>query len=243
MKKVIPLILIGLLIASLIRLTYSPCQSRYTGSFMIIVHDVSPVYTSDIRKIVDVLKDLGYQNSTMLFIIPNHAGNHPISRDKNFAKLIRELEKEGFKVGIHGYTHSRDEFNCNSSVAEAKIEEAIGEMHKANISFEKVFIPPEYSISQDALKVLLKNNFTVILKDKIYYPNGSCAKIANREYTWYASNWSLGIRLFIAKLDYRLHSSNFVLSIHPKAVNYGCGMEFLRKFLKWLKLNVQKANS
>ncbi|MFA4661467.1 DUF2334 domain-containing protein [Pyrococcus kukulkanii] len=243
MRKVILLMLTGLLITFLIELTYSPCQTRYTGGFMVLVHDVSPAYTSNVREIAELLKDLGYQNSTMLFIIPNHAGNHPISKDENFTKLIRGLEKEGFKVGIHGYTHSMDEFNCNSSLAEAKIEEAIEEMHKANITFERVFIPPQYSISQDALKVLLKNNFTVILKDKIYYPNGSCAKIANREYTWYASNWSLGIRLFIAKLNYRLHSDNFMLSIHPKAVNHGCGMEFLRKFLEWLKLNVQKANS
>ncbi|AFK21656.1 DUF2334 domain-containing protein [Pyrococcus sp. ST04] len=238
MKKrnltVLSLLLITIIFAGLSFQTTSQCKKGKVG-FIILVHDVSPVYISYLQNITKIIQEYGLQSDTYLLIIPNHAGNNEISKYPMFVAMIKRLEREGFKVGIHGYTHIGDEFNCNSSVAEEKIKLATIALKKANISFERIFVPPRYSISKEALNVLLKDNFTVILRDRIYYPNGTCIKVKNREYTWYASNFTLGIRLIIAKFEFRKNKENFILSLHPKAANYGCGLEFLRRFLEFVK--------
>ena len=206
-----------------------------TPKLIILVHDVSPVYYPYIENITALIEEYGFQNSTILLIIPNHAGKHPISKDERFVQLIKKLEEEGYKVGIHGYDHIGNEFLCNETIAEAKLRAAREELERAGIKYDKVFVPPRYEISTQALKVLLRNNFTVFLKGKVCYPSGDCERIKEREYTWYAGRLRAKIMLVIAKFEFTHTRGIFVLSIHPKAVNYGGGMDFLREFLKYAK--------
>ncbi|HII61643.1 DUF2334 domain-containing protein [Pyrococcus horikoshii] len=203
--------------------------------FIILIHDVSPVYSNYIQNITEIISTYNFQNSTILLVIPNHANEHPISGDPKFQALIRELEKEGYKVGIHGYNHIGEEFNCDSETAKIKLSLAIEELNASNITFERIFLPPRYKISKDPLNVLLENNFTVFLKDRICYPSGTCIRIKEREYTWYTGKIRAKILLQVAKFEYTHTKGVFVLSVHPKAVNYGGGMYFLEEFLKYVR--------
>ncbi|WP_237698527.1 DUF2334 domain-containing protein [Pyrococcus sp. NA2] len=206
-----------------------------TPRLIILVHDVSPIYIDEIREITAIISKYGFQNSTILLIIPNHAERHQISKDKEFTSLIRKLEAKGYKVGIHGYDHIGNEFQCNGEVAREKLMLAMKEFHEANITFERVFVPPRYRISKNALNVLLKENFTVYLKGKVCYPNGECKRVKMREYTWYVGKLRAKLMLLIAKLEYTHTRGVFILSVHPRAVNYGGGMEFLEEFLNYVK--------
>ncbi len=212
----------------------SPGRPAYVpafGHFAILVHDVSPVYTEQLREITAVIDSYGLQNETYLFVIPNHGGEKPLCRYPAFVEFLKELEREGYHIELHGYTHVGREFDCNADRAEEKLELGLGEFRKCGLPYPRYFIAPRYALSKDALDVLLGHNITVIGQNFIYFPNGEVEHICNREYTWYLDEGALPRELSMAEGAYLSVRGTFFLSIHPKAVNTGAGMEFLRDFL------------
>ena len=209
---------------------FSPAYVPAFGHFAILVHDVSPAYLPQLREITAVIDEYGLQNETYLFVIPNHGGKMPIWKYREFMEFLLELEREGYHIGLHGYTHIGDEFNCNASTAERKLELGLRALSYLNVT-PRYFIAPRYALSNDALSVLLAHNITVIGEDFIYLPKGTVEPVYNREYTWYTPSFLLPYELVSAESAYANINGTFFLSVHPGAVNNKAGMEFLRGFL------------
>jgi predicted deacetylase len=210
----------------------SPAYLPAFGRFAILIHDVSPGYLPQLEEITALIDEYGFQNETYLFVIPNHGGEMPMWRYKAFMNFLKGLESEGYHIELHGYTHVGDEFNCNASTANRKLELGLKALSYLNVT-PKYFIAPRYSLSKDALSVILAHNITVIGEDFIYLPNGTVEPIYNREYTWYLPRLLLPYELSSAESVYLNINGTFFLSLHPKAVNSGAGMDFLKAFLEY----------
>ncbi|WP_292460378.1 DUF2334 domain-containing protein [Methanothermococcus sp.] len=207
---------------------------------IILVHDVSPIYLKELKEIVNIINRNNYQNRTFLFIIVNHANKYNIENYPNFVKYLQFLEKEGYHLEYHAYNHIGGEYNCNKTVAEKKLNESFKILNDCGIDTKKIkyFIPPRYKISKDSEEVFLNKNISIIMD---YYllkkDNNSMEKIiiTNKEYTWYMPKNLVKITELLAISDYKTSQHQFYLSIHPKAVNYGGGLEFLNYFLNTTK--------
>ncbi|WP_456444129.1 DUF2334 domain-containing protein [Thermococcus sp.] len=230
--KVITIVfLVFLASSSLVRLAYVPAF----GHFVILLHDVSPGYMEQLREITNVISAYGFQNETYLLVIPNHGGEKPLCKYPAFVRFLEMLEREGYHIELHGYNHIGEEFNCNASTAEEKLELGLREFKKCGLPFPEYFIAPRYSMSSDALGVLLSHNITVIGKDFIYFPDGRIEPVYNHEYTWYIPDFLVPYQLLSAESAYSHINGTFILSVHPVAVNNDAGMTFLRRFLRFVR--------
>ncbi|MCD6372737.1 MAG: DUF2334 domain-containing protein [Thermococcus sp.] len=200
---------------------------------VILVHDVSPVYREELEEILDIVSQYGLQKNTYLFIIPDHAGQNDLRENADFVGYLSSLREEGYHIGLHGYTHEGEEFNCTSEEAKAKLEKALKIMADVNLTPE-YFLPPRYALSEEAKTIVLSHNLTIITRDSLLRPDGTEIAVTNREYTWYISPFKLPFKLREAKKDYMNTDGVFYLSIHPKAVNNWAGMEFLKRFLEFV---------
>ncbi len=201
---------------------------------IILVHDVSPKYFTDLKEVVKIINKYNYSNNTILFVIPDLDGKWDLRKYKNFVEYLHKLEKRGYKIGLHGYEHTFHEFNCPKDICLEKLHNAELIMKDCGFNNITLFLPPAWVLSNESLKVLLANNFTIILTNKIIYPNGSSKKIINKEYTWYLKKKYVNEYLIKAENDYHYaskHKIPFYLSIHMGVVNYGGGLEFLDRFL------------
>jgi predicted deacetylase len=232
---------VALLLTALVFLSSSslgqPAYLPALGRFVILVHDVSPAYQSQLEEITQVINSLGLQDDTYLFIIPNHGGRMEMWKYSEFCGFLRKLRDEGYHVELHGYNHIGEEFDCNSETAMEKLCLGLTAFEKCGFSRPEYFIAPRYALSKDALGVLLKNNLTVIGENFIYLPNGTVKPILNREYTWYIPTFLLPYQLASAEETFKNTKGTLFLSIHPRAVNNLAGMEFLRRFLTFVREN------
>ena len=206
---------------------------------IILVHDVSPKYFKELKEVVKIIDKYNYSNYTILFVIPKlenppSGGKWDLRRNKEFVKYLHELERRGYKIELHGYKHTYHEFNCSKDESIKKLQNAEAIMRECGFSNLSLFLPPAWALNNKSMKVLLAHNYTIILTDRIIYPNGSSEIIINKEYTWYLKEKDVNRYLTKAEKDYYNASINnipFYISIHLGVVNYGGGLEFLDKFL------------
>uniref|UniRef100_A9AA29 Polysaccharide deacetylase n=1 Tax=Methanococcus maripaludis (strain C6 / ATCC BAA-1332) TaxID=444158 RepID=A9AA29_METM6 len=205
---------------------------------IILIHDVSPVYLEDLKEIDEVISKYGYSKRTYLFLIVNHANDNPLEKNQDFVKYIRYLQTKGYNIELHGYDHIEREFDCNYSIAMEKIEKSLEILNTYKIDGISCILPPRYGISEDSKKTMLENGFSVIIGQYAFeMNNGKTYKynITNNEYTWYLEENTTSNQLNLAKEEYLESEYKYFLSIHPKAVNYGGGIEFLDEFLNFTK--------
>lgn len=206
----------------------------------VLVHDVTPYYFEEIREIIGVLDEYNYSNSTILFVIPvfdtTHYGDEwDLRKHPDFIRYLNELRGRGYRIELHGYAHTYHEFNCSYELASGKLDKAISLMTSLGFKNLSLFLPPAWAINNESLRAILEHNLTVIMVDYMILPKGSRVRIVNREYTWYINESQVPDRLRVALHDYRMASRKgvpFYLSVHPGVVNYGGGLDFLRKFLE-----------
>ncbi|CAD5243800.1 DUF2334 domain-containing protein [Thermococcus camini] len=239
MKAEVSAIIIIVLVFAASSSISAPAYIPRFGDFAILIHDVGPGYFEQLKEITALIDAYSLQNVTYLFVIPNHGGGMPLEDYPAFVAFLGRLKAEGYHVELHGYTHIGDEFDCNSTAAEEKLELGLRALKLLNVTPE-YFIAPRYSLSEDALAVLLSRNITVIGEDFVYFPNGTVEPVCNREYTWYLPSPFLDYQLVSARASYAHTRGTFFLSIHPGAVNNDAGMEFLREFLGFLKAHEKR---
>ncbi len=209
---------------------------KTTQKPIILIHDVSPKYFSQLKAIVKVIDKNHYQNRSYLFLIVNHANKYNLENYPKFVNYLHYLENNGYHIEYHAYNHIGDEFDCNKSVAEEKLNESFEILNTCgfNTSNIKYFIPPRYKLSKGAEDVFLNRNITIIMDYYMLEKENSTIKkiiITNKEYTWYLPKNMTKEMEVMALLDYKVSQHPFYLSIHPKAVNYGGGLDFLNYFL------------
>nr|WP_245528894.1 DUF2334 domain-containing protein [Methanotorris formicicus] len=202
----------------------------YTHKPIILVHDVSPLYYNELKEIVKIIDKYHYQNRTYLFVIVNHNNRYNLKNYPKFVEFLHKLEDKGYHIELHGYNHIDGEFNCNKEVAKEKIKKSLEILNACGFNNISYIIPPRYEVSKDAENVMLSYNLTIITKNYIITKTGKIP-IENREYTWYLPKSFTGIVFPIAEFDYKMSKYLFYLSIHPKSINYGGGIEFLDEFL------------
>ena len=104
-----------------------------------------------------------------------------ISKYKSFCKTLLSLPKENFQYGYHGYFHSKIDHPNRSNNNEFKYltyQETINkidlmenEVKKAGLEtrFSKIFRPPGWTISNEAVKAFLDKGYTLHLNKKVDY--------------------------------------------------------------------------
>ncbi|WP_204937092.1 DUF2334 domain-containing protein [Methanococcus maripaludis] len=240
METLIFFILILLISANFSRFSFEDDSKDEKNIFepVILIHDVSPVYLEDLKEIDQVISKYGYSKRTYLFLIVNHANEYPLEENQDFVKYIRYLQTKGYNVELHGYDHIECEFNCNCTLAMEKIEKSLEILNGLKIDGISCILPPRYGISEDSKKAMLKKGFSIIIGQYAFeMDNGTVYtyNITNKEYTWYLEENNTLNEVNIAKEDYLGSEYKYFLSIHPKAVNYGGGIEFLDEFLDFTK--------
>ncbi len=189
------------------------------------IHDVSPIYGID--KVYELIKTAEKYNVSRIyvFLIPKH-GN--MSLNKEFVEELKKMcRKPKCEIGVHGYTHVKNEFNVGREEAEKLVSLIKKELSKYNIN-SRIFLPPRWEISEEALEVVKENFDAVFLEDKIIYGNYTI-KSWDHEYCWYKTNIFLKKK---AEFDYIISGDIFRLSVHVNASNTKECIEFLNEFLK-----------
>ncbi|WP_456419806.1 DUF2334 domain-containing protein [Methanocaldococcus infernus] len=92
---------------------------------IIFIHDVSPKYFNELKDIEKIIDKYNYQDRTYLFIIVNHANEYNLKNYPKFVEYLHHLESKGYHIEYHGYNHIGEEFNCNKSVAEEKLNNSL----------------------------------------------------------------------------------------------------------------------
>jgi len=141
----------------------------------------------------------------------------------------------------HAYSEELISLSKLSELSGLSVDEALKRLHNAELIMKEcgfknmsLFLPPAWALNNESTEVILNHNYSIILTNKIIFPNGSSEKIINKEYTWYLKKEYVNIYLMKAEIDYYYSSADnipFYISIHPQTVTYGGGLEFLDKFL------------
>ena len=218
----------------------SPKETIHYERPRILVHDVTPYYFWEIREIIEVLDEYNYSNYTILFVIPvfdtiHYGDEWDLRKHPDFVEYLHELQSKGYRIELHGYTHTYHEFNCSYKLANEKLDNATSLMASLGFGNLTLFLPPAWATNNESLRAILEHDLTVVMTDYMIFSNGSEERIVNREYTWYINESQVGDRLRVALHDYTealREGVPFYLSIHPGVVNYGGGLEFLREFLR-----------
>jgi predicted deacetylase len=142
------------------------------------VHDASPRYLRELRKIFNKLESMGVKED-LIAIVPNWAGQWDIRKHPDFIKLIKERERRGAELVLHGYTHKTDkkphlyDFLLGNVDAfefrDLKYEEARLKLRNAKQTFKaafghypKGFIAPNWSINEEAIRAVKDEGFEYI---------------------------------------------------------------------------------
>jgi predicted deacetylase len=68
------------------------------------IHDVSPRFESDVKRLLDLLDPHVGRRIAML-VVPNHWGDAPIVAGSPFATTLRRWADEGMEMLLHGFFH------------------------------------------------------------------------------------------------------------------------------------------
>lgn len=71
---------------------------------MVSVHDVTPYFTRQLKDVIALLDDMGIARASML-VVPNYHNRVPLKDDGEFVQWLGKLEKRGFEMVMHGFSH------------------------------------------------------------------------------------------------------------------------------------------
>ncbi len=215
--------------------TFHPFSSKKTRIW-IEVHDVSPAWElwrlEEILAITD--RHPGSYSKIVLFLIPNHANETPLSEYPEFVERLKILQEKGTIIGLHGYTHIIDppEMNVSLDVSKSLINAAKLELEKSGLAMPGYFAPPAWITSAETGDYLESNFNYVYYADRIKVP-GDVKHYVSHEYTWNEHNASNAMDR--AQKDFKKSEEVFRLTIHVGAVNTPAGLSFLEDFLNWIE--------
>jgi len=78
------------------------------------IHDVSPLFESEIDALIETLSAHVGDRMAML-VVPNHWGNAPIVAGSPFAAKLRRWSEGGVEIFLHGYYHRDDASHAGAS--------------------------------------------------------------------------------------------------------------------------------
>ncbi|MCX7972907.1 MAG: DUF2334 domain-containing protein [Candidatus Aminicenantes bacterium] len=149
---------------------------RKRPALVISLHDVSPVFFSQLEFIFNQLKELGVP-FFVLKVIPDFQGKNKITLFPSFTSWLKELSANGSEIVLHGLTHTRpsldlrtqsltkkwltggeDEFShLSPDEARRRIEEGLEILKEAGLKCFG-FTAPTWRLSQSTIRVLQEAN-------------------------------------------------------------------------------------
>lgn len=208
------------------------------------IHDVSPAYLDKLEEVAEVLeKHPRAYSKVVLFIIPNHGGVAPMQEYPEFVSGLKALEKKGFILGLHGYTHEepmiKPEFKTSTVQAERLLRVAEKEFNASGLRFPAYFLPPGWQTTREVDKLLRKKFEFVYYYYYIDTPYGIYPS-QSLEYVWHGYSYRA---LEMAQRDYTTLEGVVRLTIHLGAINNDRGLDFLHDYLSWIeeKSNIPSA--
>ncbi len=136
----------------------------------ISIDDVSPHPQSGLgvlercHALIKIFPEIRFTLFIPMYYTRKNEQSYPLSEFPEFCKAIKELSKDNFEIGYHGYYHgilginSNDEFqNLNYNQAVEKFIEIEKERSRTilNDLFKPIFRPPAWRMSQEAIKAAL----------------------------------------------------------------------------------------
>ncbi len=67
------------------------------------IHDVSPAWAREVEVALDMCHEAGVRPA--LLVVPDFHGRAPLDKDAAYQARLRDLEKDGHEVYLHGYFH------------------------------------------------------------------------------------------------------------------------------------------
>lgn len=67
------------------------------------IHDVSPAWDAEVDFALSLCHELGIRPG--LLVVPDFHGNAPLAESPRYAARLRDLQKDGHEVFLHGYFH------------------------------------------------------------------------------------------------------------------------------------------
>ena len=200
------------------------------------IHDVSPGYAEKLDEVLMVLQahPTAY-SKVVLFVIPNHGGITPLHTYPEFIEKLKTLDRQGYVIGLHGYTHARPmtrpEFKTTRGRAKNLLEESQEEFNVSGLRFPSHFLPPGWQTSGEVDEMLRKRFDYIYYYYFIVSPRGIIPS-KSQEYVWRGHGYRALDR---ARGDYAHLRGVFRLTIHLGAINSQEGLEFLDSFLGWVE--------
>ncbi len=205
-----------------------PSLSSSPPKIWIEIHDASPGYGIEgLREVLNIIEKHRVDR-VVIFVVPNHGNTAPLSRYPDYIEFLKEQEKRGHEIGIHGFTHKGLEFYSSKEATETLLNSSRLEL---NFTDADIFLPPRFAVSQDSLKVL-REEF-----DEVYLLTGIIRKNETLPYMYHEFTWFPAlsrISLILAKVSYMTTRQKvFRLAVHINRVDDPSGLKFLDDFLTW----------
>jgi len=158
--------------------------------FYLSVHDFSPILPG--LDILFKLKEYYPHFKITCFNIPYPNFEYYYKIVDHYPEFIRETVEmwtdringyEWMEVGIHGLSHFKKEMDCSYADAKAIIEKVESIHNLDGLKYKKIFAPPYWAYSYEALELLRDKGYVVALRKKdSNIPEGLKIHIHNWEF-------------------------------------------------------------
>ncbi len=209
-------------------------DEREKPEIWIEIHDVGANYeVPELEKVMEVLeKHPRAYEKVVLMVVPNYGGKYPFHENKEFLEYLRGLQREGYVLGAHGYTHIGEEFLVPRDAAGEIIREADDEFSISGFWTPEVFLPPRWTFTTESLDVAIKR-FEEVYTDNGIYLNGSFMRYPVHEYTNDSNDFAYDVQFEQAQRDYLETKGVFRLSMHLAFASSEKHLRLLDEFLAW----------
>lgn len=215
-------------------------DSSSRKTFVVSIHDVSPVTIETTRRMLDDLAAVGVPRTSLL-VIPHYHHKHPITADQAFQNNVRELAAHGHEIVLHGYYHQRptrksenlrdraitrfytagegEFYDLSAAEAEALLERGKADFAACRLDSVTGFIAPAWLLGAEAQQAVTAAgfNYTTLLGGvKKLAPTPSFQASQSLVYS-VRSSWRVACSLaWNALLEIRLRRNQLVrLGLHP----------------------------
>jgi predicted deacetylase len=93
-------------------------------------------------------------------------------------------EEDWIEIAVHGLTHEEHEFECSYEEAEQKLIQAESIFNRAGVKYSKIFRPPYWQISPEALQAVKNRGYIIASHPKWQLPNDPTLKTYTYNHSW-----------------------------------------------------------
>jgi predicted deacetylase len=210
-----------------------PAERRVVVS----VHDVTPVFRTELEEIFRVLHRMGVDVRTDL-VVPVHGKGPALADDQSgFNDLLRRQRDRGAELGLHGLHHEYAEFlRTDRAWAESAVDRAMEEFRRALGVAPAGFVPPQWLMSRNSLQAVFSRGFEYVATMTALIPAGGAPRPAfPMGYDW---GLTAVDRVMLRINDYRSRHTEQRLvrfAVHPMDLRHGLFLPAMAQLARLLE--------